>query len=280
MTDQPTAGVALKPGDLHTLMMKLIREDIQRQRPDAFTEDNDFDLVIPTGCTPQTAYTKINVSDLAEAILPNVRTARVEEAKAAENPWMEFMGCCNQHREDGHSPDCHALAALSPVPSGGLENPDDPYAPENARDWPVPSGGGEPVAWRWRFDDAAPWLYGDEEPGKFRFSDPVAVQPLFATPVPAVEAGEEAIIAAFAAGAAFGSRDAYWVDGATDKASLEYARSIAPSAPGEPLPDEGLRAVAQRMADDWQSSASHHPEHVLVRKGDFEALVTALEGSR
>ena len=73
--DQPTAGVALKPGDLHTLMMDLIREDIVRQRPDAFTEDADFDLVIPSGCTPQSAYVKINVSDLADAILPHVSSA-------------------------------------------------------------------------------------------------------------------------------------------------------------------------------------------------------------
>jgi hypothetical protein len=38
-----------------------------------------------------------------------------------------------------------------------------------------------------------------------------------------------------------------------------------------------LRAAARSMVDDYQTSAQHHPNHVLVRLSAFEALRTALE---
>lgn len=60
-----------KHGDLHTLMMDAIRGDVQRQHPEAFTEDNDFELIIQAG-PERPAYVKIDVSELAEAILPHV----------------------------------------------------------------------------------------------------------------------------------------------------------------------------------------------------------------
>lgn len=37
-----------------------------------------------------------------------------------------------------------------------------------------------------------------------------------------------------------------------------------------------LRTTCQRMSEDYQTSAAHHPEHVLVRKTDFDAVVCAL----
>lgn len=90
-TEQKLAEV--KSGALHTLIMNLIREDIQRQRPDAFTEDADFDLVI-TAIGPKirvkpsegAAYVKIDVSDLAEAVLPHV------QSRAAPSPDTGKMG--------------------------------------------------------------------------------------------------------------------------------------------------------------------------------------------
>lgn len=40
----------------------------------------------------------------------------------------------------------------------------------------------EPVAWRWRFDDDAPWSYGTAKPGNFRFGDPGDAEPLYTSP--------------------------------------------------------------------------------------------------
>lgn len=37
-----------------------------------------------------------------------------------------------------------------------------------------------------------------------------------------------------------------------------------------------LVKVCRRMADDYQTSAGHHPHHVLVRKADFDAAIQAL----
>lgn len=37
-----------------------------------------------------------------------------------------------------------------------------------------------------------------------------------------------------------------------------------------------LRSICQRMADDFQTSAIHHPNHILVSRTDFEAMVEAL----
>jgi hypothetical protein len=69
--DAPSLGLSeeMPRGQQHTAIMEAIREDLIRQHPDAFTEDDDFGLVIPGGCTPQTAFVKINVSALAEAAL-------------------------------------------------------------------------------------------------------------------------------------------------------------------------------------------------------------------
>ena len=46
----------------------------------------------------------------------------------------------------------------------------------------APASAAEPVAWRWRYDDEAPWSYGAEKPTKHRFGEPVAVEPLYAHP--------------------------------------------------------------------------------------------------
>lgn len=35
-------------------------------------------------------------------------------------------------------------------------------------------------------------------------------------------------------------------------------------------------AAARRIADDYQTSETHHPNHVLIRKADFEALLAAI----
>ena len=42
------------------------------------------------------------------------------------------------------------------------------------------------------------------------------------------------------------------------------------------MPTEDLEAVCQRMADDYQTSDAHHPQHVLVGRADFETMVAAL----
>lgn len=69
MTDT-TAGEGV--GHIHTAIMNAIKADLECQFPDAFTEDSDCDLIIPSGVTPQTAYVKIDVSALAEAAMPSL----------------------------------------------------------------------------------------------------------------------------------------------------------------------------------------------------------------
>lgn len=39
----------------------------------------------------------------------------------------------------------------------------------------------EPVAWRWKFDEDAPWSFGTEKPTGFRFGDPTITEPLFSS---------------------------------------------------------------------------------------------------
>lgn len=82
----------LKSGELHTLMMGLIREDIQRQHPDAFTEDTDCDLVIQAG-PERPAYVKIDVSALAEAVLPHVSSQSEADRLERENEIVANAVC-------------------------------------------------------------------------------------------------------------------------------------------------------------------------------------------
>jgi hypothetical protein len=86
-TQAPTPG-PLSVGNLHTAIMEALAEDIQRQRPDAFREEdeNGFegDVIIPTGATPRSAFAKVNVSDLAEVILPIVAPTAPVEASGSE----------------------------------------------------------------------------------------------------------------------------------------------------------------------------------------------------
>lgn len=86
-TQAPTPG-PLSVGNLHTAIMEALAEDILRQRPDAFREEdeNGFegDVIIPTGATPQSAFAKVNVSDLAEVILPLVAPTAPVEASGSE----------------------------------------------------------------------------------------------------------------------------------------------------------------------------------------------------
>lgn len=56
-------------GHAHTRLMITIHDELLRQFPDAFFEDTDYDLVIPSGVTPQSAFVKLDTSTLAEAIL-------------------------------------------------------------------------------------------------------------------------------------------------------------------------------------------------------------------
>lgn len=61
---------AMKLGDRHTAIMDAIREEIVRQFPDAFTEDSDAEIVVPRSSPERTVYVKLDVSSLAEAVLP------------------------------------------------------------------------------------------------------------------------------------------------------------------------------------------------------------------
>lgn len=74
MTDAPEQPVGHTGlGHVHTAIMETIREDLERQHPDLFTEDSDGEVVIPSGCTPQSAYVKIDISALAEVAMAAVR---------------------------------------------------------------------------------------------------------------------------------------------------------------------------------------------------------------
>jgi|GEM_PF-2971447 len=159
MTQAPTPG-PLSVGNLHTAIMEALAEDIQRQRPDAFREEdeNGFegDLVIPTGVTPASAYAVINVSELAEVVLPIVSpTAPVEASWLDEidlyddkvqtgiawtmRQWGETLGLTTWTQGDGsesvegdvgaeihtilidaglRDPETNEMAALRPQPSG------------------------------------------------------------------------------------------------------------------------------------------------------------------
>ena len=66
---EEVAGHTPGLGHMHTAIMETIREDLERQHPDLFTEDSDGEVVIPSGCTPQTAYVKIDISALAEVAM-------------------------------------------------------------------------------------------------------------------------------------------------------------------------------------------------------------------
>ena len=70
-SDYPAAPSAdkLRSGALHTEIMDRIREDLICQHSDAFTEEDGSELIIPSGCTPQSAFVKIDVSALADVAL-------------------------------------------------------------------------------------------------------------------------------------------------------------------------------------------------------------------
>lgn len=57
------------PGHRHTRLLAALHDELVIQHPDAFFEDDDCHLVIPSGVTPQTAFVKIDTSALAEALL-------------------------------------------------------------------------------------------------------------------------------------------------------------------------------------------------------------------
>lgn len=56
-------------GERHTLILATIHEELQAQFPDAFHEEDDSRLVIPTGKTPQTAFVVVDTSALAEQLV-------------------------------------------------------------------------------------------------------------------------------------------------------------------------------------------------------------------
>lgn len=58
-----------RTGEIHTAIMDAIRADVERQFPDAFTEDTDAEIVIPRQSPERTVYVKLDVSSLAEAAL-------------------------------------------------------------------------------------------------------------------------------------------------------------------------------------------------------------------
>ena len=69
----------LRVGEMHTIIMERIHEELVNQHPDAFTEDGDIERIIPSGCTPQSAFVKIDVSALADVAL----AALQQEGRAA-----------------------------------------------------------------------------------------------------------------------------------------------------------------------------------------------------
>lgn len=70
LTAAPSADkLRIADGAMHTALMERIHEEIVNQHPDAFTEDGDIERIIPSGCTPQSAFVKIDVSALADVAL-------------------------------------------------------------------------------------------------------------------------------------------------------------------------------------------------------------------
>lgn len=61
---------------------------------------------------------------------------------------------------------------------------------------------------------------------------------------------------------------------ARDAAYADADAILAALSPEAPARD--LKTVCQRMADDYQTSDAHHPQHVLVGRADFETMVAAL----
>lgn len=48
----------------------------------------------------------------------------------------------------------------------------------------------------------------------------------------------------------------------------------------QPGSDGALREACQGIADDYQTSDAHHPNHVLIRKADHNAILAALAAWR
>lgn len=85
---QQPAGHGQGLGHMHTAIMETIREDLERQHPDLFTEDSDGEVVIPSGRTPQSAYVKLDISALAEVALAAVKNgADQTDIELAQEAW-------------------------------------------------------------------------------------------------------------------------------------------------------------------------------------------------
>ena len=59
----------------------------------------------------------------------------------------------------------------------------------------------------------------------------------------------------------------------------ELARVKAVAKPAQ-VDWEALLIAAKRMSSDYQTSVTHHPKHVLVRREDFDALIAAAQEGR
>lgn len=59
------------------------------------------------------------------------------------------------------------------------------------------------------------------------------------------------------------------------------ATPTRPDTPAAPVtePNHALREACHRMADDYQTSETHHPDHVLVRKDYFDVMVSLLSAT-
>jgi hypothetical protein len=69
------------PGQTHAILLVAIREGLLEQFGDAFVEADDAHLVIPSGCTPQTAYVKVDVSWLTDVALAALGHATASPAE-------------------------------------------------------------------------------------------------------------------------------------------------------------------------------------------------------
>lgn len=62
--------------------------------------------------------------------------------------------------------------------------------------------------------------------------------------------------------------------------AYQYAdRVLARRAIPQTDPDHALREACQRMVDDYQTSDAHHPDHVLIRKADHDAILAAFSST-
>ena len=62
-------------------------------------------------------------------------------------------------------------------------------------------------------------------------------------------------------------------------ACIDRARAALIAKPAQ-VDWEALLIAAKRMSSDYQTSVTHHPKHVLVRREDFDALIAAAQEGR